>query len=239
MTFDLNDAEPQQQQGALIPNGTFACVTMTLRPGGIDGTVPADRGLLTASKALDSDVQMLNAEFTILEGPHARRKVWRNLIVAGGKRNEHGVSIGWTITKSLIRAILESHHGVRPEDQSPKAQAARRIAALRDLDGLSFVARIKVEPSANARYGPRNTIDRAVTPEDPAWAATRDGRPPAPKATPSPLSAPQTAHWPAAPATASPTADEPDWAPRPDTAPPPAPVPSQGSGSIGPAWLNE
>ena len=36
MTFDMNDAEPQKT-GDLIPDGTFAKVTMTIRPGGVDG----------------------------------------------------------------------------------------------------------------------------------------------------------------------------------------------------------
>ena len=34
--FDMNDAEPQKS-GELIPDGTFAKVVMTIRPGGIDG----------------------------------------------------------------------------------------------------------------------------------------------------------------------------------------------------------
>ena len=34
--FDMNDAEPQKT-GELIPDGTFAKVTMIIRPGGIDG----------------------------------------------------------------------------------------------------------------------------------------------------------------------------------------------------------
>jgi hypothetical protein len=34
--FDLNDVEPIHS-GELIPDGSFAKVTMTLRPGGIDG----------------------------------------------------------------------------------------------------------------------------------------------------------------------------------------------------------
>ncbi len=34
--YDLNDVEPQRA-GELIPDGTFAKVTMTIRPGGVDG----------------------------------------------------------------------------------------------------------------------------------------------------------------------------------------------------------
>ena len=49
MTFDMNDAEPQKT-GELIPDGTFAKVTMTIRPGGIDGEAEIDRGLLKRSE---------------------------------------------------------------------------------------------------------------------------------------------------------------------------------------------
>jgi hypothetical protein len=45
MTFDMNDVAPQQS-GDLIPDGTFAKVTMSIRKGGTDGASEVDRGLL-------------------------------------------------------------------------------------------------------------------------------------------------------------------------------------------------
>ena len=38
-----------------------------------------DRGLLKLSKTLGSDVQMLDCEFTVVEGPYAKRKFWQLL----------------------------------------------------------------------------------------------------------------------------------------------------------------
>ena len=67
MTFDMNDAEPQKS-GDLIPDGTFAKITMTIRPGGVDGESEIDRGLLKRSGAPGSDVLMLDCEFTVAEG---------------------------------------------------------------------------------------------------------------------------------------------------------------------------
>ena len=49
MSFDMNDAEPQKS-GELLPDGTFAKVTMTIRPGGIDGQGEIDQGLLRSAK---------------------------------------------------------------------------------------------------------------------------------------------------------------------------------------------
>ena len=84
MTFDMNDVAPQQS-GDLIPDGTFAKLVMTLRKGGTDGSSDADRGLLKASNQPGSDVLMLDAEFTVAEGPHARRKFWQNFTRIGGR----------------------------------------------------------------------------------------------------------------------------------------------------------
>ena len=57
--FDLNDAQPQlTPQGELIPDGTYARLRLTIRPGGVDGVVPMDRGLLKASQS--SDARMLD-----------------------------------------------------------------------------------------------------------------------------------------------------------------------------------
>ena len=50
--YDLNDAQPQMAPvGELIPDGTFAKVALTIRPGGLNGATPADAGLLKASNA--------------------------------------------------------------------------------------------------------------------------------------------------------------------------------------------
>ncbi len=40
MSFDFNSADPQMVMGDLIPDGTFAKLRLTIRPGGVDGAVP-------------------------------------------------------------------------------------------------------------------------------------------------------------------------------------------------------
>lgn len=47
-----------------------------------------DAGLLKASQS--SDAKMLDCEFTVVDGPHARRKFWQSFTVAGGKVDEKG-----------------------------------------------------------------------------------------------------------------------------------------------------
>lgn len=240
MTFDMNDVEPQQS-GDLIPDGSFAKVVMTLRKGGTDGMSEVDRGLLKASNQPGSDVLMLDAEFTVAEGPHVRRKFWQNFTVQGGKLDEAGQSIGWKISKSTFRAMIDSALGLNPEDMSEAAKARRVLRGLADLDGISFVAKIQIEANRNPAYKDANKLDHVVLPTAPEWQKVMAGEPvPAqPSNKPRPVAAPAqpaTPAWgqpqapsaPAAPAWGAPTA-----AAQPAAQTPPAAKPGNG-----PAWLN-
>jgi hypothetical protein len=175
MTFDMNDAE-QQKTSELIPDGTFAKVIMTIRPGGTDGDGEVDQGLLRAAKDPTSDVRMLDCEFTVQEGPHARRKFWQMFTVQGGKVDENGASIAWKISKSSFRAMIDSALGLDPADMSETAKQKRILRGLADLSGISFVAKIRVEPSEDARYGDQNRLDRVVLPTDKEWKVVMDGK---------------------------------------------------------------
>lgn len=251
--LDFNDADPARPNEP-IPDGTFAKVTMTIRPGGLDGDSPADRGLLTASRAEGSDVVQLDCEFTILEGPFARRKFWRRFVVSGGKVDEHGVSIGWKITKSALRSILDSAHGLDPKDESQTAQARRRIGGFFDLNNLTFVAKIATDEEG------RSELDAAITRDRPEWTKIMAGETVPPKPGARRKSAGQRS------GAAAPAGSQPAWqgqpaaiapqagtrAPSPSTVPvSPAPTSHQPVGATGgtsasgparrpgPAWLNE
>ena len=246
MSFDMNDAEPQKS-GELIPDGTFAKITMTIRPGGTDGQSEIDRGLLKASNAPGSDVLMVDAEFTVAEGPHVRRKFWQMFTVSGGKVDEHGVSIGWKISKGSFRAMIDSALGLDPQDMSEAAKSKRILRGLADLNGITFVAKIKVEPSDDPRYGDSNKLDRVVLPSEPEWRKVMDGEVLAPS--PSTRARPKAASpaSPAAPAWGQPAASPPASAApawsrpaQPGTAPATAPAaaPAATPAPSGPAWLN-
>jgi hypothetical protein len=240
MTFDMNDVAPQQA-GELIPDGTFARVTMSIRKGGADGMSEVDRGLLKRSNQPGSDVLMLDAEFTVVEGLHVRRKFWQNFTVQGGKLDEQGQSIGWKISKGIFRAMIDSALGLNPEDMSEAAKAKRVLRGLADLDGITFVAKIQIEANRNPAYRPANKLEHVVLPTAPEWQKVMAGEmvPAQPSQKPQPAAAPaqpatpawgqpQTASAPAAPAWGSPMA-----AARPATQSAPAAKPAAG-----PAWLN-
>ncbi|MFN3347390.1 hypothetical protein [Pseudorhodoplanes sp.] len=237
MSFDMNDAEPQKS-GELIPDGTFAKTTMTIRPGGIDGEGEIDRGLLRASKDPTSDVRMLDCEFTVVEGPHAKRKFWQMFTVQGGKVDESGVSIAWKISKSTFRAMIDSALGLDPQDMSEAAKQKRILRGLADLNGITFVAKIKVEASEDPRYGDQNRLDRVVLPTEKEWKLVMDGNdvPASPSRSRSATQKSAQPAWSGAapqsgqlgqsrPAQAS---TAPAWGTAPAAAPKPA----------GPAWLN-
>lgn len=224
MSFDMNDAEPQKS-GEIIPDGTFAKVCLTIRKGGTNGESEIDKDLLKASNSPGSDVLMLDCEFTVAEGPHARRKFWQMLTVSGGKVDEKGVSIGWKITKSTIRAMIDSALGLNPEDMSEATKAKRILRGFADLNGITFVAKIRIEPSSDPRYGDSNKLDRVILPTEPEWKKVMDGQDvPAVPSTlrRKPTSAPTA---PAAPAWSQPQQQA-------------APVSAAPAATQGPAWLN-
>jgi hypothetical protein len=170
--YDFSDVEPQQSSD-LIPDGTFAKVTMTIRPGGVDGQTEIDKGLLKASTTPGSDVLSLDCEFTVVQGRLVRRKFWQNFTVAGGKVDEKGASIGWNISKRTFRAMIDSALGLDPDDNSDEAK--RRLRGLADLDGITFVAKIAVEPNNDPRYPDQNKLDRPVLPNEKEWRAVMNG----------------------------------------------------------------
>lgn len=254
MSYDLNDAQPQMAPiGELIPDGTFAKLRLTIRPGGVNGATQMDAGLLKASQS--SDAKMLDCEFTITDGPHARRKFWQSFTVAGGKLDEKGQSIGWKISKSTFRAMVDSALGLDPKDESPDAKAKRVLPGLRHLDGIIFAARIMVEPASNPQYRDQNRIANVVLPDEPQHGAVMRGEtvPPEPvnapprKAanTPTPGWQAPTPAWGAQPAAPS---AAPAWGPQPPAQQPPAqqqtppataPGAATGTPASGmPAWLN-
>jgi hypothetical protein len=237
MTFDMNDVAPQQS-GDLIPDGTFAKVTMSIRKGGVDGANEHDRGLLKASNQPGSDVLMVDAEFTVAEGPFARRKFWQNFTVQGGKLDEQGQSVGWKISKATFRAMIDSALGLNPEDMSEAAKAKRVLRGLADLDGITFAAKIQIEPNRNPAYKDANRLDHVVLPTAPEWQKVMAGE--AVPAQPSHRSRP------AAPAPVSPapawgqsqpggSATDTAWS---APAAQPAAEPAAPTTAGGPAWLN-
>lgn len=156
MTGLWNDFNSAQDNANLIPKGTLARVRLTIRPGGFDD--PAQGWTGGYATRATSGAVYLNGEFTVTEGPYARRKIF-TLIGLYSPKGPDWANKG----RSLVRGMLNSARGISGKDVSPQAQAARRIAGFADLDGLEFLARIDVGADTNG--DDRNEIRSAVTPD--------------------------------------------------------------------------
>lgn len=171
--LDFNEA-PEQRQDGIIPDGTFARIKMVFRPGNasLPNCEAMDAGLFKLANP-PSDAVMLDSEFIVLAGPHAKRKFWQMMTVAGGSLDEKGVSKAWNFNKSLLRAMVESALGIDPKDMSEAAKAKRSLRGFRDLDGIEFFARIGVERGGEApnggRYPDKNRLAHIVVPGEPQY----------------------------------------------------------------------
>jgi len=186
---DFNDA---QSNTNVIPKGTLAKVRMTIRPGGFDDPAQGWTGGYARRGA--TGAVYLDAEYTVLEGPYARRKIW-SLIGLYSPKGPDWANMG----RSLVRGMLNSARGISDKDNSPEAQAARRIDGFADLDGLEFVARIDIGTDTNGED--KNEIRAAVTPDHRDYAQIMGTAPAMASQTQHPASAPQH-HAPAAAAPA-------------------------------------
>jgi hypothetical protein len=156
---DYNDA---QQNPNLMPKGTLAKVRLSIRPGGFDDASQGGTGGYAPRGT--SGAVYLSGEFTVLAGPFAKRKVW-TLIGLYSPKGPDWANMG----RAMIRGMLNSARGLSDKDQSPQAQAARRISGFADLDGLEFVARIDIGSDTNGEA--KNEIRGAVTPDHMGYAA--------------------------------------------------------------------
>lgn len=150
---DFNDA---QSNTNVIPKGTLAKVRLGLRPGGFDD--PAQGWTGGYAKRASTGAVYLDAEYTVLEGPYAKRKIW-SLIGLYSPNGPNWANMG----RSLVRGMLNSSRGISDKDNSPEAQAARRINGFADLDGIEFIARIDVGKDTSGEE--RNEIKSAVMPD--------------------------------------------------------------------------
>lgn len=185
-SFDFNGAETQAAAFALIPANTLVKVRLLVRPGG-----SGPEGWLTQSKS--SEAMYLSTEAVILEGPFARRRLFTRIGVKGRSANERGDDVYANRGRALIRGILESARGIRSDDTSDTARAARTIRSLGDLTGLEFVAKVGVDRDRkNPEDEGRNVIAAAITAEHADYGRLMGG-------TPALVATPPTAATPAGP----------------------------------------
>jgi hypothetical protein len=159
MTLNLNDAGPQRSFD-LIPAGTIATVQMIIRPGGT-----GEGGWL--KRSADGGSEALDCEFVVVDTQYAKRKIWM-LLTLNGTTDGHAEAAG--ISRTLLRAIVESAFDIKPNDVSEDAQQKRDRIDFPDFNNLRFIARIGIEKSKDPAYPDKNRLE-AVTPDLKAWKA--------------------------------------------------------------------
>jgi hypothetical protein len=166
MTGAWNDFNDAKQNSNLIPKGAIAKVRLTIRPGGFDDPSQGWTGGYARRGSTGS--VYLDVEYTVLEGPYVKRKVWSMI----GLYSPNGP--GWgNMGRGFVRGVLNSARGLSDKDNSPEAQNARRISGLGDLDGIEFVARIDVGKDSNGED--KNEIRQPVTRDHKDYAAVMGG----------------------------------------------------------------
>ena len=155
---DFNDA---RNVSNLIPKGTLAKVRLTIRPGGFDDASQGWTGGYATRGS--TGAVYLNGEFTVLDGPYARRKIFTLIGLYSPKGPDWG-----NMGRAFVRGMLNSARGLSDKDVSPQAQAARRISGFADLDGIEFIARIDIGTDTNGDE--KNEVRSAVTPDHRGYA---------------------------------------------------------------------
>jgi hypothetical protein len=148
----LTDFNNVKSQSKLIPKGTTAKVRMTIKPGNYECWL---------TKSLTTGSIYLNAEFTVIEGPYAKHKIYQMIGIKSGKA-EGAEDIWGEMGRSMIRSILESARNIHPHDTSEQATLARKLSSVADLNGLEFTVKVGIVAD---EYGEKNKIATVVTPE--------------------------------------------------------------------------
>ena len=162
MAYDYSDAPPPQFE--VIPHGTTATLVPHIRAGDV-----GEDGLLTRSK--DGGCEMLVSELTIVDGPYKGRKLFERWILAG---TTDGHAKSADINRSTLKAILDSALGLKPDDLSPQARAARTVD-LKQFEGMSFIGRIGIEKGrprndgSGENWPDKNILAGVVTPDKRDW----------------------------------------------------------------------
>lgn len=93
---------------------------MTIKPGGYENWF---------TKSYTTGSIHLNAEFTVTEGPYAKRKIFHIIGVKSGKAIVEG-DVWVESGRCMLRSILESARNINSNDTSEKAVIAKKKSTL-------------------------------------------------------------------------------------------------------------
>lgn len=152
---DYSDAKNQGEY-ELIPDGTVVKVKFEIKEGNYnDPSRGWNKGLATQGQ---SGAVYLNTINTVIAGEHKDKKIF-NLIGLYSPKGETYREMG----RTYIKAILDSAHGIDPNDHSAIAQKKRQ-ATWTDLTKLVHL--VEVGTKHDQKGNLRNEIKKVITPND-------------------------------------------------------------------------
>jgi hypothetical protein len=161
MPYDYTDAPPPQFE--LIPD-TVAGVSIHIRAGNV-----GEDGML--KRSANGECEMLDLEFTVIDGPYKGRKFWRYLILTGTTDGQKKMAVD---SLGVLKAILDSALGLKPNDVSAEARAARTVS-VKKFEGMNFIAKIGIEKGgpkndgSGGNWADKNILAGVVTPDKTDW----------------------------------------------------------------------
>jgi hypothetical protein len=163
MPFDYSQTADPKDFSQPIPDGTIATVQMRIRPGNV-----GEDGLL--KRTASGDAEMLDCEFVVVDGVHAKRKFWDNFLLEGTKPGQQEMVL---TNRGRLKKILESARGIKKDMPAEQARPLYN-ASLRDFDNLQFVARVgmrKGEPKkdGSGNWPDKNFLAAAISPDHREW----------------------------------------------------------------------
>ena len=158
MSLNLNSAKGQRPQ-ILIPDGTITPVLMRIKKGGHSDIGKGWTGGY-ATRNPKTGVAYLSCEGFITEGDYAQKRIRFKIGLDSPNSPDYQ-----TMGLNFMRSIVDSAHGLMPDDESAEAVKIRDECDFSDLDGLEFTARIDVELGVPP-YRDKNIINVAIAPDD-------------------------------------------------------------------------
>jgi len=169
--LDLNEAGPQGSAGVgAIPPKSMVVVRLHIEypKQGMTGTYAE----LTRSNK--STLEYLATSLEVIEGTYKGAKIYHNFNVLGATTDKHKTAVN--ISKNQLRAIVENHRHIDPNDASPNAAQQRIINSYSEFEGMTFPIEVRCEASNKPKnsdpshYYVRNAVEKVVTQADGEYA---------------------------------------------------------------------
>lgn len=164
--LDLNDA-PAQKDGVRgpIPPDSVVIVRMEIRQPTTDMQVTPQDVWLTRSKR--SENHYLDCKFTVISPTHEGKPIWQNYCMMGSET-------ACNISRSFLRAVIESAHGIMPDDASERATQQRRVQDFSVFNGLEFPVMVGIKDIRHGDKYVNNEILKAITPDMDAYKVVQE-----------------------------------------------------------------